>query len=318
MTTSRARTARRPEWLRRRQLAASRARQEAPKRQRDWVPIGALAVASLPGVAALIAVALTSQSIQQTNTQIQQTISQLVQTNLQLQINEQGQITDRYNAAVTNLGSKSIDVRLGGVYALQRIMNDSPRDEHTIVQVLCAFIRNATPATHSPTKSATDLLAALDVVGTRPVTNHDRAKGCDLRYADLAGANLDGADLARTNLTCANLDRASLIGANLRGADLHYTRFKSARLRTTHFAGATAYYTDFRNADLRRSYLQFVDLVTSVVFDGADLQYSHWSARYSPPRGWRTFLNAGTLRLERTKSPPPRQRHAEIGVGELC
>ena len=97
-------------------------------------------------------------------------------TNAQLQIAEQGQITDRYNAAITNLGAPSVDVRLGGIYALQRIMQDSPRDQPTIVAVLCAFVRdNAKAATVSggsrqATTSAgvpTDIQAALTVVITR-------------------------------------------------------------------------------------------------------------------------------------------------------
>lgn len=39
---------------------------------------------------------------------------------------KEGQITDRYTAAVGNLGADRTDVRLGGIYALQRIMQDSP------------------------------------------------------------------------------------------------------------------------------------------------------------------------------------------------
>ncbi|MYT81269.1 hypothetical protein YW3DRAFT_07423, partial [Streptomyces sp. MnatMP-M77] len=41
---------------------------------------------------------------------------------------KEGQITDRYTAAVGNLGEDKMDVRLGGIYALQRIMQDSRRD----------------------------------------------------------------------------------------------------------------------------------------------------------------------------------------------
>lgn len=98
----------RPGWTRRRRPAATRPR-------RDWVAIAtiaSIAVAGSPGIAALIALIFTFQSVQATNTQ--------------LKITEQGQITDRYNAAITNLGSGSIEVRLGGIYALQRLMQDSP------------------------------------------------------------------------------------------------------------------------------------------------------------------------------------------------
>src|SRR5256885_1759027 len=81
-------------------------------------------------------------------------------TNRQLGIAEQGQVTDRYNAATTNLGSSSVDVRLGGIYALQRIMQDSPRDQPTVVAVLCAFVRDhanaaAAKSAHLPASPGT-------------------------------------------------------------------------------------------------------------------------------------------------------------------
>jgi hypothetical protein len=41
-------------------------------------------------------------------------------------LTREGQVTDRYNAAVTNIGEDSLEVRLGGIYALQRIMQDPP------------------------------------------------------------------------------------------------------------------------------------------------------------------------------------------------
>jgi hypothetical protein len=92
---------------------------------RDWIQIS---VTALPGLAAVIALIFTYVSVNATNGQ--------------LQITEPGQITDRYNAAITNLGSPSVDVRLGGIYALQRIMQDSPRDQPAIIAVLCAFVRD--------------------------------------------------------------------------------------------------------------------------------------------------------------------------------
>ena len=64
-------------------------------------------------------------------------------TNTQLRIAEQGQITDLYNAAITNLGSRSIEVRLGGIYALQRLMQDSPRDQPTVVSDTVRFCQRS-------------------------------------------------------------------------------------------------------------------------------------------------------------------------------
>jgi hypothetical protein len=56
-----------------------------------------------------------------------------------------GQVTDRYTAAVANLGSSSEEVRIGGLYALQRIAQDSPRDAPTVVQVISAYVRSHAP-----------------------------------------------------------------------------------------------------------------------------------------------------------------------------
>lgn len=57
-------------------------------------------------------------------------------------LTREGQVTDRYNAAVGNIGEDALEVRLGGIYALQRIMQDSSRDQPSIVDVLSTYIRN--------------------------------------------------------------------------------------------------------------------------------------------------------------------------------
>src|SRR5215471_21690303 len=54
----------------------------------------------------------------------------------------QGQVTDRYSKAIEQLGSEKLDVRIGGIYALERIARDSVRDHPTVMEVLAAFIRD--------------------------------------------------------------------------------------------------------------------------------------------------------------------------------
>jgi hypothetical protein len=43
-------------------------------------------------------------------------------------LTEQGQVTDRYTKAVEQLGSDKLDVRIGGIYALERVARDSATD----------------------------------------------------------------------------------------------------------------------------------------------------------------------------------------------
>jgi hypothetical protein len=58
-----------------------------------------------------------------------------------LDLDRQGQITDRFTKAIEQLGHQKLDVRLGGIYALERIAHDSPGDHRTIMEVLTAFVR---------------------------------------------------------------------------------------------------------------------------------------------------------------------------------
>jgi hypothetical protein len=56
-----------------------------------------------------------------------------------------GQVTDRFTQALERLSSGELYVRLGGVYALEHVMRDSPDHHHDVVDVLTAFIRRRAP-----------------------------------------------------------------------------------------------------------------------------------------------------------------------------
>src|SRR3954447_13018885 len=48
-------------------------------------------------------------------------------TGLSYRLSRAGQITERFTRAIDQLGSTQLDVRLGGIYALERLARDSPR-----------------------------------------------------------------------------------------------------------------------------------------------------------------------------------------------
>ncbi len=221
---------------------------------------------ALPGLAAVIALIFAWPLINVTNHQ--------------LQIAELGQITDRYNAAITNLGFPSIDVRLGGIYALQRIMQDSSLDQPTVVAVLCAFVRdhasaaNARSAHRRPTSSftssdltqpPTDIRAALAVVSTRN-TAHDSST----TVVDFAGANLSGSSFS-SGPGAADLSGAILTGANLSGAILPGVDLSGARLVDADLSGAWFSNVNLSDADLTHANLTNVYQLSSADLSGADL-----------------------------------------------
>lgn len=61
------------------------------------------------------------------------------------ELDRQGQITERFTRAIDQLGSNTLDVRLGRIYALERIAEDSPEDHPQVIEVLTAYVREHTP-----------------------------------------------------------------------------------------------------------------------------------------------------------------------------
>lgn len=54
--------------------------------------------------------------------------------------------TDRFNTAVEHLGHDKAAVRLGGIYALERVGIDSKRDAAAVVQILSTLVRSGRPS----------------------------------------------------------------------------------------------------------------------------------------------------------------------------
>ncbi|MFE6848658.1 pentapeptide repeat-containing protein [Streptomyces sp. NPDC057686] len=213
----------------------------------------------------------------------------ITQVNSEQALTREGQITDRYTAAVENLGSKAEDVRLGGVYALQRLMNDSPRDQATVIDVLSAFIRShskkSKPGEGETRFLTSDVTAAASVLKSRNSRNDGTThvnlhkvdlRQADLRYGKLGGANLNSADLRAVDLSHADLHDARLNAADLRnarlgGAGLSDAWLNGADLRDAHLNGADLRNARLFKADLRGAYLHGANLRCAMLFE-ADLR----------------------------------------------
>ncbi|MGL5076557.1 MAG: hypothetical protein ACRDBG_12150 [Waterburya sp.] len=54
-------------------------------------------------------------------------------------------VTDRFAKAVEQIGNDKEEVIIGGIYSLERIAKDSPKDQCTIMEILTAFVRKNFP-----------------------------------------------------------------------------------------------------------------------------------------------------------------------------
>ena len=157
-----------------------------------------------------------------------------------VRVAEEGHITDRFTKAIAQLGDKEMAIRLGGIYALERIAKDSEKDHGPIMEVLTAYVRERAPRQEeaippAAEKPPTDIQAILTVIGRRETTDHNRRNNpldlSDTRLvlSNLSGANLTGAILFRADLSGAILSRANLSGAKLLDAILDEAYLSGAK-----------------------------------------------------------------------------------------
>ena len=209
-----------------------------------------------------------------------------------IQITEDGQITERYTNAIAQLGNEeSIEVRLGGLYALERIARESRKDFWTIMEVLTAFVRGnapfipdgdeATPKPGAPQRiqarrPQTDVQAALTVIGRRNTDWDEQGQRLDLTEVDLRGVNLREAHLEWADLSGAHLEGAYLSGVHLEWADLSGAHLEGATLWGAHLEGAILYQAHLEGADLSGAYLEGAILyqahLEGVILFGAQLE----------------------------------------------
>lgn len=152
-----------------------------------------------------------------------------------VQVAQEGQITERFTRSIEHLGSDKLQVRLGGIYALVRIARDSRGDQPFISCVLCAYVREHArwKEDHASKVLACDIQAVLTLLG-RQTWARDPVRP----WFDLSGTDLRGADLCWAHLEQANFERSHLEGARLVEAHLEGTFFANANVVGADFTGA--------------------------------------------------------------------------------
>jgi hypothetical protein len=180
---------------------------------------------------------------------------------------EERRVTELYTKAVEQLGSDKAPVRLGGLYALERLGQDNPKQRQTIVSVLCAYLRMPFKAPDVGLKgtAARDLdddpeesellvrLAVQELLKTHlshDATGYWPGMSIDLQRATLVDFRLSGCTLA-----AADFSRARFIG------QLH--------IRGTRFTRQVGFYgAEFRD---------IVNFDRSVFEEGAFFSRAHFA-----------------------------------------
>jgi pentapeptide repeat protein len=203
-------------------------------------------------------------------------------------LNREGQVTERFTRAIDQLGNReSLDVRLGGIYALERIAQESKRDHWPIMEVLTAFIREGAPRiptqsgevklsgfTQDRTRPVADVQAALTVLGRRKRQHEAEGQRLALQRTDLKGADLKSAHLEDASFVGAHMESANLGGAHMEGAILRGAHLERAYLGGAHLERAYLGGAHLERAQLTEAHMESANL-GGAHLEGANLRDAH-------------------------------------------
>jgi hypothetical protein len=191
-------------------------------------------------------------------------------------LTREGHITARYSTAIDQLGSSNLDVRVGGIYALERIARDSIPDREVIIEVMTTFIREHTrsvPRTPSEERIGADVQAALSVLARRPLESRAGLRPLDLYQSGLSGADFQSGYFKSVSLYYSRLDNAIFTGAMIDLAGLSFCKARGAAFNYCSARGA-----NFVHAQYDDGWFIGTDL-TGADFFGCDLSGSDLGRR---------------------------------------
>ena len=254
------------------------------------------------------------------------TVIRNILTKQQNDTEEQRLVTEQISRGIDQIGAykqsadgkilePNMEVRMGGLYSLQRIMQDSERDEESIAKIFYAYVRENAKKGKIKTKEyqpREDVQAALDIISRFNKAWKKRGKGfspdsrinlsrinfkgysftdINFRYAiledvdlsdailfkaDLFGTDLFRANLSGANLTNSNLSNSYLTDSNLSNALISISNLTNSDLSGANLSGADLFDTNLSGSALKKANLSGANL-SVVNFYNSDLSGANLS-----------------------------------------
>jgi hypothetical protein len=229
----------------------------------------------------------------------------------------EGQITERFTRAVDQLGSETLAIRLGGIFALERIAWDSARDHITIIELLVAYMQDRgyeaskdqieidslRMRLQDPKLSVErredleeeerslldvrwsahqDLRSIIEVIGRR-----------NLEYEKIYAPGLNFSGIPLDGLIFSNhFERAGFFGSTLRQVSFHFTRldganFNNVRMESgVYFIGVSLNGADFTGALIENTvFFHDTDLSNTIGLTQWHIDRCSFSGKVTLPYG---------------------------------
>lgn len=210
------------------------------------------------------------------------------------------EVTERIlEKAITKLASDSMEIRLNGIYALEKIAKVSDEYSWPIIEILAAFIKKRIPRNKSQELESferksfearfsierkEDVEAAFGVIGRREISY---GKEFDTRL-DLRSINLED-----ITLRSMNLYRANFSNSNLRG-----TTFINVNFYEALFLNIDAQKAEFRDCNFELS-LSFDSNFSDTSFHDSNFDSAKfYGSTMKGARFWNCFLKKAEIPKE--------------------
>ncbi len=210
-------------------------------------------------------------------------------------------ITESFTRAIDQLGKDELEIRLGAIYALERIAKSSKKDHWPIMEILTVYVRENAPWPSRPSrakkpdtgsgsseqredgegrKPPADIQAILTVLTRRNVDYESELQELNLSDTDLRGANLEQIDLQNAQLSSSNLEEAILYGAKLYKANLFNANLERAILWFANLRESTLIDANLQSAFFGNADLAGADLGGANLEGGEDLTQEQLDAAF--------------------------------------
>ena len=187
--------------------------------------------------------------------------------NVEIQLNNA--IEERFNNAITLIGSDNAATRLGAIYALDHIAKDTYNKEKsytkTIFQILCSYIRETTNNDEYKIKfkdkPSVEIQTIIDLLFKSHLNNFNGyiELQADLSYSYLCGADFNKAHCKGANFSfshcegsffeSANCEGSFFLNTHCEGANFCRSHCEGADFSYSHCAGATFFHVCFKDAN---------------------------------------------------------------------
>jgi uncharacterized protein YjbI with pentapeptide repeats len=178
----------------------------------------------------------------------------------------ENQNSERYAKSLELVkSSNTLEVRLGGILALEKVAIISPTDRDTILSFFATVLRFAASPNEEAKRSVIEVEAILYAL-SRIKEEIPGERVADLHGTHIVRVNVEGINITAADLSAAVIENSKVTHSNLRNARLPTATLKSVDLRFSDMRGLMA-----RGAVIVNSDLSWSDLTDSV-FIGADLR----------------------------------------------